>query len=41
MVMKDPGLSKPKKRGAVVQWLARPLVPPAAGVRFPDQGQAY
>ena len=23
-------------RGAVVQWLARPLVTPAVGVRFPD-----
>ena len=25
------------QRGAVVQWLARPLVTPAARVRAPDQ----
>ena len=25
------------ERGAVVQWLARPLVTPAAGVHSPDQ----
>ena len=28
-------------RGAVVQWLARPLVMPAAGVRSPDQAHYY
>ena len=27
----------PPMRGAVVQWLARPLVTPAARVRDPDQ----
>ena len=28
-------------RGAVVQWLARPLVMPAAGVRSPDQALTF